>query len=228
MSEHLGARVVAFVANELEGGARAAAAQHLEGCAECRAEVRRVQAALAALAEWRDPPPLPAPLQQALLTSFAEQTQDSVVRPASVPRAVMVRAAATVVLALVCGLAGYALGRTRGSRPEMITQAPTMPLFMLLLEEQTWPDPTRPRSGYVEWAARLREADRLDRAEKLTDEQGWRIDSQGRVTRPAAGTRPPNVSGWFLVHAENYEAAINLARQGPHLRFGSVLVRQIE
>jgi len=225
MSDHLGERVLAFVEGTLDAEGGSAALRHVERCAECRAEVRRVRAALAALAAWPAAPALPHAVQQSLLARY-ENTVMPRVQPAKFPRAVL-QAAATVVLALLCGAAGYALGAARPAAPDAAAPA-SMPLFMLLLEEHTWPDPSRPRSGYMEWAQSLRAESRLDRGEKLTDEPGWRIDSAGNVTRPAEGTRPTNVSGWFLVRAASYEAAIDLVRQGPHLRYGSVLVRQIE
>jgi hypothetical protein len=36
------------------------------------------------------------------------------------------------------------------------------------------------------------------------------------------------VSGWYVVRARSYEEAIGWARRGPHLAYGSVLVREIE
>jgi hypothetical protein len=227
MSEHLGESVLAFVTDQMEPGARAAAALHLECCASCLDEVRRVQSAVRALGSWPRQPQLPAAAEQAVLASFGRWTRPSAAGPVRVPRLAALRAAATLILVLAGGAAGYALGFSRSRRAEPVAQAPG-PLFLLLLEEQVWPDATRPRTGYIEWARTLREADRLDSAEKLTDEPGWRVDSEGRVTRPESGVRPPNVSGWFLVRAESYEAAIDLAKRGPHLRFGSVLVRQVE
>jgi hypothetical protein len=69
---------------------------------------------------------------------------------------------------------------------------------------------------------------RFGGAEKLTEEPGFRVDSTGRVERPLASNRPPNVSGWYVVRASSYEDAIAWARRGPHLAYGSVLVREIE
>jgi hypothetical protein len=65
-------------------------------------------------------------------------------------------------------------------------------------------------------------------AQKLTDEPGYRVQSNGRAVRPERSPRPPNVSGWYIVRARSYEEAIDWARRGPHLAYGSVLVREIE
>jgi hypothetical protein len=63
---------------------------------------------------------------------------------------------------------------------------------------------------------------------KLTDESGWRVNQDGTITRPELGPCSKNVSGWFLVRATNYDEAIDWVRRGPHLRYGGVLVRQVE
>ena len=101
--------------------------------------------------------------------------------------------------------------------------------FILLLEEPNWP-PSAPleRDGYSDWARNLAAMHRYIGAEKLTEEPGVRLAVDGGAAAPNTAPPPGNLSGWYLLRARNYADAVRLARLGPHLRYGSILVRQLE
>ncbi len=218
---HVAEEAIAYWSGELSPGRRAVVETHLSACPACRAEFDAVQVAMSGLSDWPQDPRLPAALEDRLIRSF---------RP-SVSRRWPQRVVAVLALALVGG-AGFAAGRV--TSPASVAPRPsvadsTLNTYLLLLEEAEWPQ-RRPsgREGYSAWAGRLRAERRLVSAEKLTDEPGFRIQPTGRVLRPGESEPPANVSGWFLLRARTYDEAIALARSGPHLRYGSVLVRQVE
>ncbi len=225
MNDHLGEDALAYVTGELVAQRRAWAEAHLARCAECSAEVRRLRLAAGALAGWPTDPDIPA----ALAKRIVQQA-----RPRESPQrwpARWLRIAAIVVLMMVSAGIGYRLGGAARARTPAAVVQDSLPSFLLLLEESSWPPvaaAARGRAGYVEWASAIRQTGQFVAGEKLTDEPGWRILSDGSVARPEQSERPPNVSGWFLVRAQNYDAAIEWVRRGPHLRYGSVLVRQVE
>ncbi|NOT06609.1 MAG: hypothetical protein HOP28_00210, partial [Gemmatimonadales bacterium] len=130
---------------------------------------------------------------------------------------------------------GFAAGRGTGpaAAPTLAAPAPppdtTLHSYLLLLEEPSWPPPARlARPGYREWASVLAGQGRYGGARKLTEEPGFRVERDGRVVRPDGVRRSPNFSGWYIVLAASYDEAIAEVSRGPHLRYGSVLVRQIE
>jgi hypothetical protein len=114
-----------------------------------------------------------------------------------------------------------------------------MATFMLLLHES--PAVTRDLSPaevqgiidrYKAWAEGLGRSGRLRGGDKLGD-------GEGRVMRAAADGRPvvtdgpyaeskEVVAGYFLLEAADYDEAVALAGDCPHLAFGTVEVRRIE
>ncbi len=114
-----------------------------------------------------------------------------------------------------------------------------MPDFILLLHRPTGATPALPpdqvsaiTKEYKGWGDRLRAEGRLKAGEKLTFDAG-------RVMRPAGGrvmtTDGPFaeskelLGGFFLIAAEDYDAACRLAETCPHFKYGgSIEVRQID
>jgi hypothetical protein len=234
---HVGEQALAYQSGELSADARALVEAHLDRCADCRAELASVRVALGALAAWPGEPRLPAGVERRILAALpvpraaARSAGRWPIRPG------MARSAAGIIVALACGAAGFVLGRVGASttdapaaeRPAAAPDDPALRPFLLLLEERAWPPPTAlARPGYGEWSRAIAGRARFVGAEKLTDESGFRVESDGRVTRPETSPRPPNVSGWYVVRAGSYDEAIDLARRGPHLAYGTVLVREIE
>jgi predicted anti-sigma-YlaC factor YlaD len=218
---HVAEEAIGYLSGELPSDRRTAVEAHLSRCEHCRGQFEAVRVALAALANWPREPQLPPRLERRLITTVRQRTAWTWGR----------RIAAAIALALA-GSGGFAAGRA--SVPNQLAPAPigadsALGTYLLLLEESEWPQ-RRPsgREGYTAWAQTLRAERRLVSAEKLTDESGFRVQPTGPALRPDRSSCPANVSGWFLLRARTYEDAIALARRGPHLRYGSVLVRQVE
>ena len=84
---------------------------------------------------------------------------------------------------------------------------------------------------YTEWKRRMQDAGVLAAGEKLQD-------GTGKVLRKAAGqtsiTDGPYteskeiIGGLFEIRAADYEGAVELARDCPHLEFGAIEIREIE
>ena len=230
MSElHAAERAVAYWTNELPLDERAAVDAHLRGCAACRREFDAVRIALDAVSAWPQDPALPDHMAQRIVNRASSARRPrglgSLGRPA----------VAAIIAGIACGLGGFIAGRSTspaGSDPATpVSPAAdsTLKSFLLLLEERAWP-PATPlvRSGYRDWSRAIAAQERYGGAQKLTDESGYRVESDGRAVRPESSQRPPNVSGWYIVRARSYDEAIEWARRGPHLAHGSVLVREIE
>lgn len=219
--QHVAEEALGYLAGDLSLDRRTAVDRHLARCEQCRIELDTVRVALAALADWPRDPQLPPHLERRLVGSLRRRLSWSWAQ----------RAAAVLALA-VAGGAGFVAGRASAPEAGTVASTPidtTLGTFLLLLEEREWPQ-RRPsgREGYTAWAQRLRAERRLVSAEKLTDESGFRVQPTGGVAPPEQSSCPANVSGWFLLRARTYDEAIALARRGPHLRYGTVLVRQVE
>ena len=84
---------------------------------------------------------------------------------------------------------------------------------------------------YTQWSDRLRKEGRLLQGEKLRDEGGKHLKTQGSQLLVSDGPYAEVkdvVGGFFILSAESYEAAVALARTCPHLRHGEVELRAIE
>jgi RNA polymerase sigma-70 factor, ECF subfamily len=228
MSQHVAELALLYCANELAESERAVVDQHLAVCPDCQNAFDAVQVAAAALASWSiESTALPPQLERRF--AAAATRRGYVFNPWM--------AAAAALFGLICIGSGFFAGRisapvqtvAAGDQREAIARDSSMRTFLLLLEEYAWP-PAAPlrRAGYGPWAQTLANEGRYVGAQKLTDEPGFRVERDSQVVRPDGAVRPPNVSGWYLVRAKDYEEAIQLAERGPHLRYGSILVRQIQ
>lgn len=114
-----------------------------------------------------------------------------------------------------------------------------MPQFLLLLHE----DPAAARAmsaeqmqavveRYSAWADGLAQAGRLAQGVKLADEGGRRVRRDARggtlVSDGPYAEGKEVVAGYFVVEADDYEGAVALARECPHLEHGWVEVRAVE
>jgi hypothetical protein len=224
---HLGVDALAFVEGALARDEQASAEAHIAACPACAEEVRRLRAARSLLLQsWPATPELPEVVHKRLHARL----EGDALRPQRAPRfGRLLQAAAVVLLALSTGAGGFLLGRQSAASGAATVSADDRPTFALLLEEASWP-PAQPlvRSGYREWSNAMAAANSSLGGRKLTDDSGWRVNQDGTVRRPEHAPCATNLSGWFLVRAGNYEEAIDWARRGPHLRYGGVLVRQVE
>ena len=85
---------------------------------------------------------------------------------------------------------------------------------------------------YVAWGERLRKAGVLQGGEKLTDEPGRVMRGNGgqvRVTDGPYSETKEVLGGYYIVAADNYDRAVELARDCPHFEYGGTIeVRQID
>jgi hypothetical protein len=111
--------------------------------------------------------------------------------------------------------------------------------YILLLHESTTPSkalsPDEMQAiiaKYKAWGQRLAEAGRLTGSNKLERGSGRMVRGKAGDVRISDGpfTETKDViGGYFMVKAENYDAAVDLCRDCPHLEFGGAIeVRRVE
>lgn len=108
-----------------------------------------------------------------------------------------------------------------------------MPQFVLMLRDNgSFPETISPEEiqqvleRYGAWSARLGA-----KGQKLRDGEGRvmvRKDGGVTVTDGPYAEAREIIGGYFLIDAEDYDAAAKLAEDCPHLDFGSIEIRQIE
>jgi hypothetical protein len=84
---------------------------------------------------------------------------------------------------------------------------------------------------YHSWSGKLHAAGKLVKGDKLREEGGKIITMRNgkfnAVDGPYAETKEV-VGGYFTLRAENYDEAIELLRDCPHLAFGRLELRQTD
>lgn len=112
-----------------------------------------------------------------------------------------------------------------------------MPTYLLVLRR---PASGRPPWGpeeiqailgrYKAWADRMRQAGHLAGGNKLADQPGriLRKSSELRITDGPFVETKDVIGGYFLLEASGYDQAVELAKDCPHLEFGSIEIREIE
>jgi hypothetical protein len=115
-----------------------------------------------------------------------------------------------------------------------------MPDYMLLLHDRpemfanvTPDDMQRVIAKYVEWRSALAAGGKLIGGNKLRDDAGRILDPRagGRVdVRDGPFTETKDViGGYFILRATDYDDAVALSRDCPHLMFGGrIELREIE
>lgn len=113
-----------------------------------------------------------------------------------------------------------------------------MPNFMLLLHESpdtfaavSPDDIQRVIEKYSVWRQSLASSGKLTGGEKLKDEGGKHLSKKGSEVRVVDG--PFNeakevMGGFFMIEAEDYSEAVELARGCPHLEYGWVELREVD
>jgi hypothetical protein len=84
---------------------------------------------------------------------------------------------------------------------------------------------------YEAWSGKLRERGKLLGQNKLRDREGRVMTRKGSnvaVTDGPFAEVKEIIGGYFLLEAKNYDEALSLANDCPHLDFGSIEVREIE
>lgn len=114
-----------------------------------------------------------------------------------------------------------------------------MPKYLLLLHDDPAPflamSPQQMQAAieqYMAWGTRLRERGLLGQSHKLADEPGRVVRSNSgkvRVTDGPYSETKEVLGGFYIVTADNYDAAVELTRDCPHLLHGGTIeVRQID
>jgi hypothetical protein len=116
-----------------------------------------------------------------------------------------------------------------------------MPDYMLLLHERpemfetvTPNDMQRIIEKYVEWRSRLGAEGKLTGGNKLRDNSGKVLTPRGTGGKsdlrdgPFTETKDV-IGGYFILTAQGYDEAVEIARACPHLLFGGQIeIREIE
>jgi hypothetical protein len=113
-----------------------------------------------------------------------------------------------------------------------------MPQFLMLArsEDQAWQgvsaeEAQRIVQQYVEWSNRMRTDGRLAGSNKLKDGEGRVLSGNGVQMAVKDGPYSETkevVGGYWLLEAADFEEAVKLAKDSPHLRFGTLEIRAIE
>ncbi len=83
---------------------------------------------------------------------------------------------------------------------------------------------------YMAWTVRMEKAGRLAGANKLRDDEGRVLRHDGgklSVTDGPFAESKEIVGGYWLFEAKNYDEAIELTRDHPHLGAGTLEIRQL-
>jgi hypothetical protein len=84
---------------------------------------------------------------------------------------------------------------------------------------------------YIDWSTRLREGGHLIHSDKLRDGEGRALHrEQGRLIvrdGPYAETKEV-IGGFWLIQAADYDAAIALAQDCPHVDLAQLVIRQVD
>ena len=84
---------------------------------------------------------------------------------------------------------------------------------------------------YVAWTDGLRDAGRLERSGKLKDGEGRVLRGAGKKLNvsdgPYAETKE-SVGGFWVIDATDYDEAVRLCAECPHLEFGTLSIRALE
>jgi len=83
---------------------------------------------------------------------------------------------------------------------------------------------------YRAWSQKLRDSGRLAGSNKLEDRTGRVLRGAGEmeVTDGPYTESKEVVGGYYLFHAANFEEAVEICGDCPHLQFGTIEVRKIE
>ena len=113
-----------------------------------------------------------------------------------------------------------------------------MPQYMLLLHDSgTMPPDLSPSDmqaiiqRYIDWRTKVAANGRKVEGHKLRDGEGRLL--QGKVGAPVITDGPyveakEVIGGLFMIEARDYNEAVKLASDCPHLDFGTIEVREVE
>lgn len=112
-----------------------------------------------------------------------------------------------------------------------------MPNYMLLLHDSgTMPPDMSPADiqaviqRYVAWRKKIQDGGRKISGHKLVDGEGrvMRGKDTPKITDGPYAEAREVIGGLFIVEAKDYDEAVSLSRDCPHLDFGTIEIREIE
>ncbi len=113
-----------------------------------------------------------------------------------------------------------------------------MAQFMLLLHENpnefanlTQKQMEAVIAEYQAWGQKLAAEATLVASHKLTDEGGRHLEKRGSeilVTDGPFAEAKEVLGGYYIVNAASYDEAVEIAKTGPHLRYGRIEVRKVD
>lgn len=84
---------------------------------------------------------------------------------------------------------------------------------------------------YTAWKNKMQQTGKLTNGTKLTDGEGRvlrRVNGQPSISDGPYTESKEVIGGLFEIVADNYEQAVEMALECPHLEFGTVEVREVE
>ncbi|MCH8247112.1 MAG: zf-HC2 domain-containing protein [Bacteroidetes bacterium] len=217
--------IIDRLTGNLSGSEEKELSAHLDSCDSCREAAKQLRTTWLDLGRLSVPSPRSDGLKRL-------SGRLSVGRIASPRRVVISRVAIAASLGVAI-LIGYVTGRT-ASPPASESVAGSEFMFLLRepaqpLEELVTADITEIVREYQDWATDLARAGQLIGARKLADEPDlWLVGTSGNRSGPNLNTWP-RISGYFVVAAADLNAAITIARNSPHLKYGGAIeVRSID
>jgi hypothetical protein len=127
---------------------------------------------------------------------------------------------------------------TQPVRLPVVRRKFNMPKFILLLHEEKNAfqsmgpeDMQKIIEKYKAWSERMRAQGHLRGGEKLEDGTGRVLRRNGEKTSVTDGPYAESrevVAGYFVLEADNYDKAVELSRDCPHIDFGTIEIRQFD
>lgn len=189
------------------------------------------------LTRHRMPPPQ---LEEHIMSELQER---GLVEPARGAWNWITKIAAVITLLVLGGSAGYIAGI---SGRDTVAPPPKNPLYVLLIRESpSTMGGTNLVAEYSQWAAGVYKSGRYITGEKLRD-TGRILRKIGAASSPEDGEQilkkidepiavresklnEGELGGYFIIEAKDYDEAVQIASQCPHLKYGGTIeVREIE
>jgi hypothetical protein len=183
------------------------------------------QRAFEALSRHRIPPPH---LEESIMNELAER---GLLTPSTSPRKrQLFQLAAALALLILGGITGYVLGT---GREQPVEPKPQNPLFVLLLHETPNPGENTAElvREYGQWAHGLSTGGRFVTGEKLRETGRILTRSNGQlgISEGIRMNETSTLGGYFIIEARDYDEAVRIASECPHLKYGGTIeLREIE
>jgi len=184
--------------------------------------------AFAALDRQKIPPNF---LEERIVHALKEA---NLIRPRVTWRARTIKIGPAVAASVALLIIGLALGIRWKPIPATNQK---LPEFMLVLQASPLESPNRSAEDvlrsvreYSAWAATMRKQGVLVDGEKLTNDGRILTLIDGRPVISEAPKDPKGrIAGYFLIHARDYQQAVSIAQDCPHLKTGGTIeLRQID